>query len=648
MVGVERILQILAYLAALIAVLPLLPFISVWIPMIVVAAGCLGLRGDFQGRYLLGQRSATLLAMIFMLQFVAQASLSNLVVPLINLLCLFLALRLAGEKLPRHILQLFLLSTIILAASSMLSLNLSYLLYLILMIMLVTAGLVLLSFYTTDSRLKLSRREWGLLLKTIAVLPSVSLILMLFFFIILPRTQTPLWNFLNPQPVAQTGMSDQVKPGSVTDLATNEQPAFRVESEQLPDDALYWRGIVLNKLEGQTWRRSGAVSKEEMVPDEGSEIELTFYAEPKIDRFLVTLDRPIEVQGIHHSQAGDSVMESRLKTSQPLSYKVRAQYRGSSRQSGGEHRYLGVPDDLSGRLKAVAEKISEGENFSAKRALLDRFFQQQQLSYSPTRLPQTERALEAFLFESRRGYCEYFASSYALLLRMAGIPSRLVGGYLGGTYNQIGGYYLVNESAAHIWVEALDDDGVWRRIDPSRLAINSAEALNLNSRNRISVFTAVVDAALHSWSRLVLNYDLHQQIGVVRNLFGKARQLKEFDARAWQPSAWFLAGLLPLGAWWLWKRRAARHVRLINSFRALMAKRLEIQPIGAEIGLYELAQRSRNPLCRTFVSLYGAAVYQDRALNNAEYRQLRRILRDLKRQPQNKSGRSKKAIRLKA
>lgn len=632
MVGVERILQLLVYLAALVCLLPLLPYLAGWVLLTLGSAFLLGVYGDRNGRYLLGNRLATILSIGFFLQFLLQASFVNLVTPLIHLLCLLLAVRLAGDKSPRHILQLFMLATIILASSSMLSLDLSYLFYLILIVLLVTSGLVLLSFYVTDPQLRFGRQQWQLLLKTILLLPLASLMLMLVLFVVLPRTQTPLWNFLNPRPVAKTGMSDQVQPGSVAELAGSEEIAFRAETERLPADALYWRGVVLNRLDGQVWKRSEWFVEEELLSAPDSEIELTIYSEPKADRYLVTLDRPLNVESVRHGQSDDAVIRSRLRDGRQVSYRVRAQYRATSRQHGGGEEYLAVPAGLSARLHEVAGKIGSAAGFKAKRDLLDQFFLQQQLSYATTRLPPTNQPVDTFLFESRRGYCEYFASSYALLLRLAGVPSRLVGGYLGGEFNQLGGYYVVGEDNAHVWVEALDDDGIWQRIDPSRLAVNAGEAFAQNQLRSIAVFKALFDATLHNWSRLVLNYDLNRQVGVVRSLIGTVRNLKQFELPSSPTFLWGLPVIFPIGFWFWRQRRNSRATRLLRRYRQLLARTAGLESLPPELGLYDLAELSGHPLCREFAAIYGAAIYRDCVLNATEYRHLRQLVRRLRQQ----------------
>lgn len=632
MVGVKQILQVLVYLAALIGLLPLLPFLEPWLLVLLGLGFVAGIIGDRRRQPLLGDRLVTVLSLGFFLLFISQATFANLVIPLINLLCLLLAVRLASEKSARHILQLFLLATIVLAASSMLTLDLAYLFYLVLIILLVTSGLVLLSFYATDPQLHFGRQQWRLLLKTILLLPAGSLLLMLILFVVLPRTQTPLWNFLNPKLTATIGMTDQVQPGSVAELAGSSQIAFRAETAKLPLDSLYWRGIVLNRLEGQVWKRSPEVADEKLLAAPGSEVDLIIYSEPKAERYLVTFDRPVEIDGVRNQSSTDGVISGRFRDNRKISYRVRAQHQARSRQLGAVAEYLKLPKNLTERLRETGETIRQGENYLAKRDLLDTFFLQQQLSYATTKLPKTLDPIDTFLFASRRGYCEYFASSYAVLLRLAGVPARLVGGYLGGEFNQLGGYYLVGEDAAHVWVEALDDEGIWQRINPSRLAINAEEAFAQSSQSGLMSFKAFADAISHNWSRLVLNYDLRQQFGLIRNVVGQVRELKKFELRSLLPLLWGLPGLLPVIAWFFWRQRKTRCQRLLRRYRLLIAEAAGVDSLPVDLGLFRLASLSNDPLCHQFAELYGGTIYRDKILNDADYRQLRQIVQQLKKQ----------------
>lgn len=628
MISVKRLLLLFVYLAALIGLLPGLTFLDWWVQLTLLAAFLLGIAGERQQRYLLTALPASILAGGFFIQFLLQVSRSNLVEPLIQLLCLLLAVRLATEKSPRNILQLFLLATIVLAASSLLSLSLAYLFCLLLIILLVTSGLLLLSFYTVDQQLSFNRNQWQQLLKVMLLLPACSLLLMLLFFVLLPRTQTPLWDFLNSKHVATSGMTDQVKPGSVSALAQSSLTAFRVEVAPLPVDSLYWRGVVLDQLDGQVWKRGATGPKEQPVPVPESEVLLRFFTEPKADRYLVTLEQPLEIVGLKHSLAADAVVTGHWKAGRKLSYQVRAQYAARSRQIGPFEVYLQLPQHISPRVQQVGQRLAQSADYPTKIAQLSNFMRDQQLSYANRDLPITSDPVDTFLFASKRGYCEYFASSFALLLRLAGVPSRLVGGYLGGEYNALGGYYLVGEELAHVWVEALDDQGIWQRIDPSRLAINAEQALWQSRRQGLSALQTLSDAAQYYWSRLVLNYDLQQQIDLFRQISRQVRQVKLLRPQSLTAALWFMSLPLICLVFYAYRRRQSRQQRLINAFRKQAVRYCE-QLVGPELGIFALARLSSEPLCHEFAEIYGRRYYRDQPLEPDDYRRLQLIIQQL-------------------
>jgi len=140
--------------------------------------------------------------------------------------------------------------------------------------------------------------------------------------------------------------------------------------------------------------------------------------------------------------------------------------------------YLVVPERISARTAAAAAQVAASGPGSAERlAALATFFRDRRLVYAQDDLPGGIDPVDTFLFEKRRGYCEFFAAAYVTLARLAGLPARLVGGYYGGEYNALGGYYLVTDDTAHVWVEVLTDEGLWQRVDPSQWASNAGTVL---------------------------------------------------------------------------------------------------------------------------------------------------------------------------
>ena len=173
--------------------------------------------------------------------------------------------------------------------------------------------------------------------------------------------------------------------------------------------------------------------------------------------------------------------------------------------------YLQAPDDMSPRMQELALKIREGNaDVPARIAALAEFFRGQELSYAQDDLPIGPDPIDEFLFEKKRGYCEFFASAYVSLARLSGIPARLVGGYYGGEYNPIGGYYQVTEDTAHIWVEVLTDDNRWRRVDPSQWAVNAATTWGERPPSSLMTLSQVVDTLNYQWVQAVIFFDMYQ------------------------------------------------------------------------------------------------------------------------------------------
>ncbi len=633
MISIEHILKIQAYLAAGVGLIPVLPFLGSWVLAVLFGAFSIGIVTDVKKFKTLSEPVCTLLSIVFFLLFIAHVSLADLATPLLEFLCLLLAVRLAGPKTARYLLQIFLLASMILAGSSMLVLDPGYLIYLVIIIFLVTTGLVFLSFSVTDPTLRFSRGDWRYLTKAALLLPVGSLLLMVFFFLILPRTQTPLWNFLNPETRAVTGISDQVKPGPISDLTADTTLVFRAETTPMPPEQLYWRAIVFSRLEGQSWHHEAAEPQEKVSSAQSPPRMLTFYAEPKSDVHLPALDRPVKIlnaPGNWITLHSDGALQLRRPNDKKYRYDIQVQTDAQSVLHGNRQKYLQLPDRLSERTRQEGQRLAQNSNFSAKVSALNQFFHSQKLSYSTTRLPVTADPIDTFLYVNKRGYCEYFASSYAILLRLAGVPTRLVGGYLGGDYNELGGYYLITQDQAHVWVEALNDEGIWQRIDPSRLAINSTEAFQLAQRTRISSLSAVIDVLEHHWSQFVINYDLRQQFALIKSLLHVVKELPNIKSSGFFSIAWVASGagilLLYLG----WRRWQQPHKNLLRSYLKAVAKMNYPTKFSPSTGLYDLAEQTQEPLCQRFAEIYGQAIYQNRRPTSEERTQLRQIIRHLK------------------
>ncbi len=246
--------------------------------------------------------------------------------------------------------------------------------------------------------------------------------------------------------------------------------------------------------------------------------------------------------------------------------------------------YLQLPKNLAPRLRSLALQITAGLSRPQDKARALERYLQTQYSYSTQLQPlsEAERSrhqdpVAAFLFERKRGHCEYFASALSLLLRAVGIPSRSVNGYLGGEWNEFGGYLVVRQQHAHSWVEAFlplsgeasetskaglgaplpsePSDGeataalpplAWQTLDPTPLSALSPSRFGFLQRAR-----RFSDSLEMSWNKYVLEYDPRAQRHLAdhfRGLFGLAKERRLSLSRGLRRSApWLIAGLLVVG-----------------------------------------------------------------------------------------------------
>jgi hypothetical protein len=184
---------------------------------------------------------------------------------------------------------------------------------------------------------------------------------------------------------------------------------------------------------------------------------------------------------------------------------------------------------------------------------------------------------------------------------------------------------------AHVWVEALDDKNRWRRIDPSRLAINAGDAVAGLTRRPFNWSQSAADYLDTAWSRLVITYDLQKQFSLA---FSVSRNLRQFRPSLPQASLWWVLLPLLVGGFFLWRRRkyclVSHRQSLLDAYLKQVKKSAALDRLPASLGLYELAQRSHEPLCHDFSRIYGAAIYAGKNLSPQEQLQLRDIIKQLK------------------
>jgi hypothetical protein len=196
--------------------------------------------------------------------------------------------------------------------------------------------------------------------------------------------------------------------------------------------------------------------------------------------------------------------------------------------------------------------------------------------------------VSTFLFSAKRGHCEYFASSMAILLRASGVGTRVVNGFLMGEYNAIGDHYLVRQSDAHSWVEVFIPGLGWREFDPTPPDPQRGE---ISFAGRVSQY---IDAMEMFWNSYVLIYDNEAQMQLFRSAQEGAqamqtafRELADEWIESMQNSSQRVMEILgqTTGAWWFWIAvlMALVCVALYPKRRALWAE-LRMRRIGRGVG----------------------------------------------------------------
>lgn len=329
---------------------------------------------------------------------------------------------------------------------------------------------------TTATLLKLTRcgaaLRWHRNFRYAGRLLAQALPLALALWLFFPRFDGPLWSLPDDSGAATSGLGDSMSPGDITDLALSDEVAFRVHFEGAtpPSAERYWRGPVLHDFDGRTWRRGSEVPEaaSPLVLD-GPDYHYTVSLEPSRQRWLYVLDWPARSSVSHAALTNDYMLVQSNPVSQPLDFDATSYTHAvsSTPLSGGMRRRDAAPPPQNPRSRRLAADLraSHPDDLDYVHAVLD-MFRQQPFFYTLTPPRLAADSIDGFLFDSRRGFCGHYASAFATLMRAAGIPTRVVTGYHGGTYNRFADYWILRQSDAHAWNEVWVEGRGWLRVDP--------------------------------------------------------------------------------------------------------------------------------------------------------------------------------------
>jgi len=332
-----------------------------------------------------------------------------------------------------------------------------------------------LSFQYTGAVPPLRRR-----LRMAAGILALAAPLTLVLFLLFPRIQGPLWGMPADALSGHTGLSDTMAPGNIARLAQSDAIAFRAKfSGPLPPRrALYWRGIVLGQYDGRTWRRLPPERPDARLPitvtHTGAPVHYQVTQEANGKRWLFALDVPQGLPMVAGSRARVTP-DLQLLASHPVNQRQRyevASYLHYAMQpdepAWALRQWLALPPGFNPRTLAFAARLRRqaGSDGAAIVRVLD-FFHDEDFRYTLQPPPLGHDAVDEFLFSTRAGFCEHYASAFVVLMRAMGIPARVVTGYQGGEINPLDGFLTVRQSDAHAWAEAWLRGRGWVRFDPT-------------------------------------------------------------------------------------------------------------------------------------------------------------------------------------
>jgi transglutaminase-like putative cysteine protease len=305
-------------------------------------------------------------------------------------------------------------------------------------------------------------------------------------FFLFPRLPVPLWGSFSADNSSSGGLSDTMRPGTMRQLLRNDAVALRAHFEgAVPAERnLYWRGPVFGTYDGETWLPLESAQLPGQDPpvvqvDPRSAVEYTVTLEANQRRDLLGLDFAALVDGVPTAQGRLTPtlqLRSLTQVDTRRRYTVRS-YTTFSADAGARLEaladWLQLPPQDNPRAHQLAAELKArvadagGAESEVVAALLDHF-RREPFHYDIQAVnPVDVNSIDHFLFESRVGYCEHYASAFVFLARAAGIPARVVTGYQGGEINPMDGYLTVRQSDAHAWAEVWLAHRGWVRVDPT-------------------------------------------------------------------------------------------------------------------------------------------------------------------------------------
>lgn len=499
-------------------------------------------------------------------------------------------------------------------------------------------------------------------------------------FATFPRVGLSLLLLQPPRKARMVGFSDHIDLGVVGRLQTDPSIALRLTYADMPKNpperlAVYLRGATLDQYDGQAWTKRQPVLR--LAEHERTTFPVQRWPNRAVDRSVTIELNPIDPPVVFlpadavalqilpqmRGEAADTVTlfrtsegEFHYSAEPSVGLRYRVYFSPNevslvqSLSPTERSKHLSLPANLSNRVGQLAREWVGPELTPTRQAqIIERALRERYRYDLDSPSGAAKNPIEDFLFRSKRGHCEYYATAMAVMLRTLGIPSRDVTGFAAATYNRFGQFYVVRQSDAHSWVEAWIDGFGWQRFDPTPSQANLSRS---DYAGTFRLIRDLVEAAAQRWSRHVEAYDMQQQMRLVNGLRSQAHRWglpsnADFWLLARVVFASLLSVLIAVRLWQLWKRHsrmkaADSHLQVKLSQPARVAIRLyqELEQVMSELGVarpsgtpptawsaFLLAQR--HPIAKQVVGLtqtYVEARFGGRELSGGEIEQYQQAI----------------------
>lgn len=493
-------------------------------------------------------------------------------------------------------------------------------------------------------------------IKTVVKLVLLATPFMVLLFMFFPRIP-PLWSVPQPSNVAKTGVSDEMSPGDIANLSQSSELAFRVvfdNFQQMPAKSqLYWRAIVLEQFDGVRWKQNYQTKFSQpirfahlqqaklpswySVPKQNTAINAVPYQviyEPSFQIWAYALEHSIATHPLAVKKDLTVQFDMELIKRRRVALQFLKPHPFADLDLDVESRAINTrleDTTLNPRSQAFAQQMWEKypDPHAYSQAIL-KWIKAENFSYTLSPPLLRGDRVDDFLFRTRAGFCEHYASAYVNLMRMVGIPSRVVTGYQGGQWAPDGKSWEVRQLDAHAWTEVWFAGKGWVRVDPTAAIAPERVELGMQqfSQQNAGLFgdedNALWQAQKYQWlakSRIWLDYANYQWQSKIVGFDRDNQQswLKKLSIdNLSQQLIFLIIGLvciIGLMVWWLARQQRIKMPKLdqyLNKLSLQLAKhdlqRLEHEPVLTWLSKLE-QQYGQNPRLTEMKQLYSQHTY---------------------------------------